>query len=250
MADFKKASIVIDTLPSAERPRERCLHSGPQSLSLRECVALILGSGPPGIGCLGVASRVIHTSNREMSSADEARLFFIAMESTSHSHLERIAGLGDAGKAKLMAAFEIARRYANFRDQSRTQHRDLRCGTTDLSDFAYHALARITAEHRSHPREWLGFVPFYRSGEVGHLCIVEKGVRTHVNIEPAEFFARLLALRPEGFFIAHNHPSGDLTASAEDRDLTTKIAAVARRLGLHFLGHWIVSAQGEEWLEG
>ena len=78
------------------------------------------------------------------------------------------------------------------------------------------SVERISASLRRECQEWLGFVPVHRGGELGHFCLVERGVRTHVNIEPAELFARILALRPVGFYLFHNHPSGDLTPSEED----------------------------------
>jgi DNA repair protein RadC len=70
-------------------------------------------------------------------------------------------------------------------------------------------------------------------------------VRTHVNVEPSELFARVLALRPRGFFLFHNHPSGTLSASGPDLHLTQRVKSTAQQLGLDFLGHWIVTAQGE-----
>jgi DNA repair protein RadC len=94
-------------------------------------------------------------------------------------------------------------------------------------------------------REWLGFVPYYRSTELGDLCVVERGVRTHVNIDPAELFARLLALRPLGYFLVHNHPSGNTTPSEQDFELTRRVGQLSKQLGIHQLGHWIVAPHEE-----
>jgi DNA repair protein RadC len=74
-------------------------------------------------------------------------------------------------------------------------------------------------------------------------------VRTHVNIEPIELFARVLALRPHGFILIHNHPSGDLTPSLPDQEITDRVAQLARPFGIKMLGHWIVSARGEFWIK-
>jgi DNA repair protein RadC len=78
--------------------------------------------------------------------------------------------------------------------------------------------------------------------------MVEKGARTHVNLDPAELFARILALRPRGVFLFHNHPSGILTPSQEDLDLTHTIREISEKFGIQLLGHWIVSAQSEHWI--
>lgn len=233
----------MNSIPVAERPRERCLEKGAYALSLRECLALILGSGPRETGCLGLALRILARPGDGLAPQDEERAFFIAMESSGAAALEGIGGLGPAGKAKLLAAFEIGRRYANFR------HAPARGAALDLPKLAGQALARVGAAERNEPREWLGFVPLHRSGELGRLCLVERGVRTHVNVDPAELFARLLALRPRGFFLVHNHPSGNLTPSYEDHHLTRNVNDIARGLGLRLMGHWIVAPKGEHWIK-
>lgn len=234
----------MNAIPLPERPRERCLEKGPASLSLRECLAVILGSGPPGKGSLGLARVLLQRPGEGLASSEEERAFFTAMESSGDSHLGGIAGLGPAGKARLLATFEIGRRYSNFR-QSAAPHAP--SGTT-LPERAHEALTRIPPSDRGEPREWLGFIPVYRSGLVGELCVVERGVRTHVNVDPAELFARLLSLRPQGFFLSHNHPSGNLKPSPEDYHLTRTVRELAGQLGMRLFGHWIVSPGGEHWL--
>lgn len=230
----------------SERPRERCLASGAQALSLRECLALLLGSGPPGAGALGLASRVLQSSGMDLDSPEEEleRAFFMLCEnSAAGSAWAEIPGLGDAGRARLLAAFEIARRYRAFRSARAPEAK-----TRSAFDLPLTALARIDSGHRCCAHEWLGFVPEYRSGRIGSLCLVEKGVRTHVNVDPVELFARLLALRPQGFFLAHNHPSGSLNASSQDLDLTERAERLGRQFGVILRGHWIVTPESEAWI--
>jgi DNA repair protein RadC len=250
----------MNAIPLTERPRERCLEKGPSTLSLRECLAVILGSGPPRVGALGLARAIVEKPGDGFGPSDEERAFFTAMESSGEGHLLGIDGLGPAGQARLLAAFELGRRYACFRQSSPPAPsplahtlRSVGSGPRPWSprahpEFAQEALARVTARDRHEPREWLGFVAIYRSGQVGELCVVERGARTHVNMDPAEFFARLLAVRPRGFVLLHNHPSGNLTPSMEDYHLTRTIAALAQPLGLKLYGHWIVAPLGETWI--
>src|SRR4051812_5909277 len=103
---------MIERIPPQERPRERCLEKGADCLSLRECLALVLGSGPRSVGCLGLSSRVLGRAGEGLSEDEQERAFFTAMEVAPRAHLEPIAGLGEAGRARLMAAFELGRRYA------------------------------------------------------------------------------------------------------------------------------------------
>ena len=235
---------MITARPIDERPRERCLARGPQTLSLRECLAVILGSGPPGKGCLGLAQDLLSRTGQEPGSTEEEQAFFTAMEVAGLTHVSNLPGAGDAAQSRLLAAFELGRRYSIYREsqQNRTGL-DL-----DWDELSTRVLKKIPEHLRHEPQEWLGFIPLFKSTELGELCVVERGVRSHVNTDPAEFFARLLALRPVGFFLVHNHPSGNPTPSNEDVALTNHLNQLARQLGIGLLGHCIVSSSREAWL--
>lgn len=238
-------AIKIANTPIQERPRERCLEKGAQSLTLRECLALIIGSGTPGNGCMGIATQMVSRPGPGMSVSEEERAFFNAIEVAAPALVQGIIGLGDANQAKLMAAFELARRYAIHREQSKRQ----RPAPQSVEELSRLALKKVPITLRNEAREWLGFIPHYRSGETGDLCVVERGVRTHVNIDPAELFARILALRPQAFYLVHNHPSGNTSPSPPDYDLTRKVQNLSRQLGIRLLGHWIVAPDAEHWLK-
>jgi DNA repair protein RadC len=233
---------IIEQMPEFERPRERCLQSGADCLSLRECLALILGSGPAGLGCLGVARQILQVPGEGLSFQDEEKAFFTGIEVAGTNYLKRVPGLGPAGQAKILAAFEVGRRYTLYR----YRQRKLILKRPSYSDLTLTALSRVSMENRASPQEWFGFVPVHRSGEVGELCVVEKGARTHVNVDPAELFARILALRPHGVFLFHNHPTGFLIPSPQDFDITKRVDDIGIQFGIQLLGHWIVSLQGEK----
>jgi DNA repair protein RadC len=239
--------MIHSTLP-AERPRERCLHRGANALSLRECLALLLGSGPRGVGCLGLADALVQLPGAGLDALEEERAFFTAMEVSAPAHLAGVPGLGPAARARLLAAMELARRYSALRSTLTRADAGLEQPRVSTLSLARLALREISPELRQEPQEWLGFVPLHRSGLMGRFCLVERGVRTHVNVDPAELFARVLALRPRGFFLFHNHPSGICTPSEPDRVLTERAANLAADLGLRLYGHWIVGPEREHWL--
>lgn len=117
-----------------------------------------------------------------------------------------------------------------------------------LIPWSESARASIPAELRESDREWLGFVPVLRAGALGPFTLVCWGTRARVGVDPAELFLRVLALRPEAFFLFHPHPSGTLSPSPEDLDLTRRVGAVARALGIPLLGHGIVSGDRIRWV--
>ncbi len=227
-----------------ERPRERCLSRGPQCLSLRECIALILGSGPRGLGCMGVAGSFLERVAKGMSRDEEEKAYFLTLEGNFQNQFQGIKGLGVAGKAKLLATFELGRRYALYKEASKLNQLPKKRG----KHYPEMAFDRVSLELRCESKEWLGFVPLYRSGKLGEFCLIERGVRSHVNFDPVELFASVLALRPLGFFMFHNHPSGDINPSQPDFELTKRVTEVSQHLGVQFLGHGIVSSTEERWV--
>ena len=224
----------IPELPESERPRERCLREGAMHLSLRECIAVLLGTGPRGKGCMGVAQELLDRAGRHLSPESQQQAFFSAIELGGAAFFKECSGIGDASLARLLVAFEIGRRYANYRNTSQNP-----------SNKKISLFQRIPNHLRTTPSEWLGFIPLYGNQRAGDFILVENGTRTHVNVEPTELFAQILLTRPRGFYLFHNHPSGSLLASEADRELTRNVHRVAQALGMTLMGHWIITASSE-----
>lgn len=227
--------------PSAERPRERLSKVGPRALSFRELLALLLGSGPVGRGCLGLAEDILAAGGHPADSESAIRALCLALDRDGPQALVAVRGLGPAGRSRLVAAYELGRRWALLRESSRVRH----SAPLELDPILRRALARIDADLRTESREWLGFVPIYRNGSVGEVAIVARGAASSVTVDPQELFARILGLRPAAICLFHNHPSGDLSASGEDVTLTLRVDELCRVFGITLLGHWIVAERGE-----
>lgn len=229
----------IADLIEHERPRERCLRVGAHDLSLRECLAVLLGTGPRARGSMGTAQMLIERlSSSPVNSAQETA-FFTVMSSQAVSFLESIPGIGKAGMARILVAFELARRYRNQFDSCRPS-------TVTADSLERRALAKVNSYWRNHAHEWIGFVPILPNATVCDLYVVEKGAKSHVSFRIQEFFAQLLVLRPRAFVLIHNHPSGNLRPSKTDYELTDKLRTVAENLEIELLSHWIVSGQHEQ----
>lgn len=217
-------------LPLEERPRERCLKEGPECLSLRECLAILIGTGPQGKGCLGLAQDVLEKNGQFHDSAAE-EVFFRSLEQTPLSALKGIRGIGPASEARILAAFELAKRYRKEKTQP------LPSSTQTLQSKI---LSQIPRDLRFASKEWLGMVPLQDERSVGRFHLIEKGVRTHVNLEIRSLFLPLLSLHCAGFALFHNHPSGRLTPSEADFHLTEEVDRLAQAFGIELIGHWIV----------
>lgn len=75
------------------------------------------------------------------------------------------------------------------------------------------------------------------------------GSSAHTVVDPAQILRWVLtrAQPAHGFVIAHNHPSGDPTPSAQDREVTSRVAAAADAVDLRFLDHLVVTNDRRAW---
>lgn len=74
--------------------------------------------------------------------------------------------------------------------------------------------------------------------------VIGKGTATACLASPRDVFRAALALNASTVLVAHNHPSGELTPSREDMELTRRLRACGDSLGLPLADHLILSADG------
>ena len=207
-------------------------------MNLRECLCALLGSESTQILLARAAALTVEEQERNfIEEAEIERAFFRLFENHPESFLEALPELSAQERVRLLTSFELGRRYSDFTKSSGVR--------AIAKNPAQAAILKIKTSLRCASHEWLGFVPLYPNGEVGGFCFIEKGVRTHVNVDPAELFAKVLALRPRGFFLFHNHPGGSLEASAPDLNLTDRVAQMAHQLNTPLLGHYIITSEAD-----
>lgn len=223
---------------SQERPRERCLSQGPESLSLRECLAVLLGTGPKGIGCMGIAANLLRDNNNQTLSEDD---FFRFFQSNVKSHIGSQLGLGPAGKARLLVTFELAKRYWRFKQrEQKGQGKAL-----VVSELEGQLRKRIPEDFRYAEIEHFGIIALLASGKLSSFIQLGSGDDVSVAVSTRQLFQTLIYLKAESFWFFHNHPNGSLIASPEDLELTKQLNVLARIVGIFLNGHWIVSGEKE-----
>jgi len=227
-----------------ELPRERCLQHGATSLSMREILDVILEQNPRAMSLGGLILERARPKESFFKWVDQAPEFLTL----------DVSGLGAANQARMLCLFEFARRYSatstaqHYSATRQSQQRVIptKRGIPRLLEIPADAVPK---RFRHASFEWIGFVPMLENGRYGSFFLVERGVRTHVNFSPVDLFAQILALRPLGVVLFHNHPSGCLDPSEADLFLTEKFKKACSLLGLQFLGHLIVSGSNSRPIE-
>ncbi|MFH1017300.1 MAG: DNA repair protein RadC [Pseudomonadota bacterium] len=200
--------------PKSERPRERILALGPESLSLSELFAVILGHGHRG---------------RPLFTLSQA----LACRWGPGFDVRGLPGIGDTARARILASLELGRRFMAARGS------EIRAIRTSR-----HVVDLVSPRLAGLPRESFLTIPVDVKNRPLAVEEIARGTSDAVTFSPKDVFAAALAHQAHGFICAHNHPSGDPTPSSEDRILTNRLEEGAKLIGLRFLDHVILAGEG------
>lgn len=213
---MKQKPLEVKELPAALRPREMLRKHGPGILSDAELLAVILGSGTRGMGVGALARAVLEVLEATGYRAD--------LDS-----LQKIRGLGLVKAGQLAAALEFSRR-ALYPERRRI------ASPGDVFPLVSHY-----ADRR---QEYFLCLSLNGAHEVTAVRIVSIGLVNRTVVHPREVFAEPLTDRAAAVVCAHNHPSGNLEPSDEDREVTERLKAAGDILGIPLLDHVIFGGSG------
>lgn len=219
-----KKSFTIHDLPKEERPRERLENFGAQALSAQELLSLILGRGVRG-------ESVMMTSQKILSRFGSLG----ALQEASLEDLKEIHGLGSAKAAQIKACLEIARRMNNSDGTNKSSKRIKKIvSANDVYKLIKPKLSDYNKEH---------FFVLSLGSRNNILGIDETSVGTlNANlVHPRETFEVSIRRHAAQVIVIHNHPTGEMTPSEEDEQVTIQLIAAGRVLDILVLDHIIIS---------
>ncbi|MBI4513273.1 MAG: DNA repair protein RadC [Gemmatimonadetes bacterium] len=209
----------IKEWPSTERPRERLRGLGPAALRTPELLAIIFGTGSARRSALQVAEDLYERFDRSLR-----RLAAVPV-----AQLEAVPGVGAARAVTVQAALELGRRAVKeTRPESerivspRDVYMRFELRLRDLRQEEFHVLLLNT------------------QNAVIREVMVSRGILDASVVHPREVFAPALVEAAASVVLVHNHPSGDPTPSAADREVTRQMCEAGRVLGIPVRDHVIV----------
>jgi DNA repair protein RadC len=199
-------------LPPENRPRERLVKAGPDSLSDQELLMILLNTGVRGRNVAEVARDLLEylDGTREIPGPRE---------------LCGLTGLGVSKACTVAAMLEFGRR--KWASGQRIRH------PQDIFN-----LIRHYADRR---QERFLCLSLNGAHETLAVRIVTIGLVNRTIVHPREVYADPLLDRASAVIVAHNHPSGVLDPSQEDHEITLRLQKAAEILGITFLDHLIFS---------
>ncbi|MBN1685215.1 MAG: DNA repair protein RadC [Spirochaetales bacterium] len=206
----------IGCLPVKERPRERLIQNGPGVLSDHELLTVFVGSGSMHNGVAKIAAELLRVLDLPGSAPDPEGLL-------------AIKGIGSAKAAQLCAAMEYARRRL--------------CPAKKRIERPADVLP-VVGHFQDRPAEHFLSLSLNGAHELIALRVVTIGLINRTIVHPREIFADPIQDRATSIIVCHNHPSGNLEPSAEDREVTNQLKQAGEILGIKLLDHIIFSSQG------
>ncbi len=193
--------------------RERLAKSGTPAIADYELVAAILGTGSRGKDVRTLASEVL-------AGCD----FSAGVPSVDN--LAKIQGLGRARACRIAASLELGKRFFGVRE------RHVSC-PADAWQLVRHF------DDRKQER----FLCCTLNGahDVIAVRVVTIGLVNRTIVHPREIFSEAVADRACAIFVAHNHPSGRLEPSLEDKEITDRLKSAGDILGIPLIDHIVFS---------
>ena len=203
---------------SNELPRERLNKRGAEALSDVELLQTIIGSGGKNNDFKQIASNL------------DAKIQDVGAVNLTIDDVKAIKGIGDAKATMFFAALEFWRR--KFTKQT--------APLIDSPEKAAEQLGNI----RNKKQEYFVVLTLDGARRLINNHIITIGTLMSSLVHPREVFAIAIEERAASIIIAHNHPSGCLSISEQDKDVTKRIKQSGELLGIRLDDHIIVSESG------
>ncbi len=213
----KEYILRIHDMPSEDRPREKLLQYGPSALTVAELVAVVLATGTKKEDVMSMASRMIREyGEKTLSSQTDAKMLSDELE------IPEIKAL------QIVACAELGRRFFDRREHGRVIIRTAKDVYEYLKD-----LRTLSKEH-------LRGLYVNTHHRLIHDEVISIGTINSNLIHPREVFKPAIEFGAVAVILAHNHPSGVVTASAADIEITKRVIEAGRIIGIPLVDHVII----------
>jgi len=206
-----------------DRPREKLIAHGSAALSDAELLAILIGSGTRNMSAVDLCRMIYNHAGNSLDKLGKRNM----------KELMNFKGIGEAKAITIIAAMELGKRRAAESPQQIIK--------ISSSDDAFKLLQPMIGEL---PHEEFWTLLLDNSNKVIARHQVSKGGFTGTLVDPRVVFKRAIEEGSVAMILAHNHPSGKLTPSVQDKEMTTKLIKAGATLDIKILDHLIVTAAG------
>ncbi|MBD5365176.1 MAG: DNA repair protein RadC [Bacteroides sp.] len=217
---------LIRLLADEEKPREKALNQGIGALTDAELLAILLRVGIKGKSVLTVAREILRIHDNDLAKL---------ARQTPRALAKMVPGIGPTKAITLIAALELGLRARGAMARSLEQK------SLSGSEAIYHYM-RARLELLAHEEFW---VIILNNKLVPVACerVNQGGIATTM-VDLRILFKKVIDHQASTIAVCHNHPSGRLTPSIQDDELTKRISEGAKTLDIRLLDHLIIAPTG------
>lgn len=213
--------VKIKELPKEERPYEKLLLMGVESLANEELVAILLKNGYHNISSKDLATILIKKANG-----------IIGLSKMNYQELSSIKGIGLSKAAAILASFELSKRVDTMK--SKIKHQKL-----NSSKMVFDYYSKKIADVK---QEYFYVVYLDNAKNIIDDKLLFIGTINYSVVHPREIFKEAYLLSASAIICVHNHPSGSVFPSKEDLKITEDIEKIGLLLGIKLVDHIIVGS--------
>ena len=209
----------ICDIPKGERPIEKLLMYGAESLNNQELLAIILRCGAKGESVLSLSDRILNS----VGGLD-------GLMNISYYDVTKLKGIKNVKSAQILALVELFKRFQTLRSTKE------KVSINNPSDIA----KLLVNEMSTLKQEVLKLIVLSTKNTVLREKDVFKGSLNSSIVHPREIYCEAIKYGGAAIIICHNHPSGDPTPSKEDINVTLRIKECGKIIGINLLDHIII----------
>jgi DNA repair protein RadC len=209
----------MKSLSVNDRPREKLFRLGAAGLGDNELMAIVVGSGSRRANALALANESRDTTGG-----------LHGMTRTTVDDLRKVAGMGMAKAAQVLAAVELGRRTLLRCPRARLQFHHPR----DVANY-------LLPQFGSKPVEQFGLMMLDTKHRLLRTSIVSVGTLDSSPAHPREIFREAASASAAAIVLFHNHPSGDPMPSRDDVALTRRLIQAGEIMGIDVIDHLILA---------
>jgi len=206
-------------IPIEEKPRERLLKCGVDSLSNEELIAIILRTGNKKYNVKELANNIL-CYFENIGNLKNIRV----------NNLLNIEGIGKIKAIELISAIELGRRVYEY-----DNHNELVSLTNPKSIINY-----FNSLFKNKNKEYFYVIYLDSKGKYIDKKLLYKGILNKSLVHPRDIFKEAYLLSACSFICIHNHPSGDATPSREDIEITNNLKQIGILHGIKLVDHIII----------
>jgi DNA repair protein RadC len=219
-----ETNVRIKDLPPHERPRERLVENGAETLKTSELLAILLRTGSKGVSAVELGERLV----KQFETLDN-------LARSPLVDLQKIKGIGRDKAIALKSAFTLAQRMAReIRVEFPVMDRpeliaDMLCEDARMGQVETFQVILLNTRHR-----------------LIRIDKIADGTLDTILVHPREVFKPAITASAAAIVLVHNHPSGDPSPSEADIRVTRDLIRAGQLLKIEVIDHIILGVKSQQ----